>query len=196
MKAGNKQTKDNDENEKKEILEKSENTDPVVNDDILMDNEISREPTGAQSKSSSVIFTAEPTTNLKVTKKVVRPKGSDDEEFDLILMYDNPKWSLGLGDFVIYSMFTSAVLTYFLIYLPYYIFYTPELGLILPWLLFFICGLSILVGFFLTLKLLEKRDYLPGLPISIGLGFFVFVICILILQLINYILYSEFAIII
>jgi hypothetical protein len=173
----------------KKALDEAESSDKSA--DLAEDIEI----TG--SGSGNMNITAEPATNLKVSKKVVRSKGSDDDdEFDLILMYDNPKWSLGLGDFVIYSMFTSAVLTYFLIYLPYYIFYTPELGLILPWLLFFVCGISILVGFFFTLKLLEKRDYLPGLPISIGLGFIVFIICILILQLINYILYSEFAIII
>jgi MFS family permease len=195
-KASNRRAKDNDKREEKVIKEKTENTDHMEAEGVLKDNELSSEPKGTRSKSSSVIFTTEPATNLKVSKKLVRPKKSDDDEFDLILMYDNPKWSLGLGDFVIYSMFTSAVLTYFLIYLPYYIFYTPELGLILPWLLFFICGLSILVGFFLTLKLLEKRDYLPGLPISIGLGFVVFIICIMILQLINYMLYSEFAIII
>jgi hypothetical protein len=184
--------------EKVEKVEKEKivNNDPAIAENSLMLNEIGNGLKETDTKSGSVIFTTEPATNLKVSKKVIKPRGSPDDEFDLILMYDNPNWSLGLGDFVIYSMFTSAVLTYFLIYLPYYIFYTPELGLILPWLLFFICGLSILVGFFFTLKLLEKRDYLPGLPISIGLGFIVFVICILILQLINYMLYSEFAIII
>ena len=120
----------------------------------------------------------------------------NDEGFDLMLMFDNPDWSLGLGDFVIYSMFTSAVLTYIMLYLPYYIFYSPLLGLILPWVIFFFCTLGLLVGFFITIKLLETRDYLPGLPISISIGFIVFVICIIILQLINYFMFNEFAIII
>jgi hypothetical protein len=120
---------------------------------------------------------------------------NDDEEFDLMLMYDNPNWSLGLGDFVIYSMFTSAVLTYSLLYLPYYIFYSPILGLLLPWLIFVFSALGLLTGFFITLRLLQKREYLPGLPITIGCGLVVFIICILILQLVNYLWYSEFAII-
>ena len=127
-------------------------------------------------------------------KKPVKP--TKPEEFDLMLMYDSPEWSLGLGDFVIYSMFTSAVLTYFMIYLPYYIFYTPTLGLVLPWIFFLVCGIGILIGFALTIKLLEKRDYLPGLPISVGLGFFVFILCIVVLQITNYLLYSEFAVLI
>jgi hypothetical protein len=129
------------------------------------------------------------------TSKLKKPKSQDDE-FDLILMYDNPDWSLGLGDFVIYSMFTSAVLTYTLLYIPYYIFYTPAIGLILPWVIFIICALGLLVGFFVTLRLLEKHEYLPGLPITIGCGFLVFIICILVLQGINYLFYNEFAIII
>ena len=120
---------------------------------------------------------------------------STDKDFDLMLMFDKPDWSLGLGDFVIYSMFTSAVLTYTLLYLPYYIFYTPELGLILPWVIFLLCTAGLLVGFFTTLKLLQKREYLPGLPFSIGSGFVVFIVCILILQLVNYIMFNEFAII-
>ena len=132
------------------------------------------------------------------TWKISNPKKSikkSGDEFDLMLMFDNPDWSLGLGDFVIYSMFTSAVLTYCLLYLPYYIFYTPALGLILPWIIFFLCSIGLLIGFFITLRLLKKRDYLPGLPISIGCGFAVFIICIIILQLINYLLFNEFAII-
>ena len=120
---------------------------------------------------------------------------NDDEEFDLMLMYDNPNWSLGLGDFVIYSMFTSAVLTYCLLYLPYYIFYSPILGLLLPWIIFIFSALGLLTGFFITLRLLQKREYLPGLPITIGCGLVVFIICIVILQLVNYLWYSQFAII-
>lgn len=132
--------------------------------------------------------------NSKSSINVSRKK--PDDEFDLMLMYDNPNWSLGLGDFVIYSMFTSAVLTYCLLYLPYYIFYSPSLGLILPWLIFFISMLGLLLGFFLTLRLLKKRDYLPGLPITIGCGFLVFVTCIIILQVVNYVMFNEFVIII
>ena len=146
-----------------------------------------------KTQNPSKIQLAKPTPG-KTGGKLTKP-GTEDE-FDLMLMYDNPDWSLGLGDFVIYSMFTSAVLTYFLLYLPYYIFYSPVLGLVLPWILFGICTLGLLFGFFITLRLLKKRDYLPGLPITIGCGFIVFILCVIILQLVNYVLYNEFAIII
>jgi hypothetical protein len=149
------------------------------------------------NEPSQPISTVKPARAMlhKKPKKTIRRK-TQNEDFDLMLMFDNPNWSLGLGDFVIYSMFTSIVLTYTMIYLPYYIFYSPALGLLLPWVIFIICTVALLMGFFITLKLLEKREYLPGLPISIGLGLLVFVICILVLQIINYLLYSEFAIII
>ncbi len=165
---------------------------------------VAPESENISNKSKQSIMISEPIKSLvkpskaliqKSPKKIFKLRKKE-EEFDLMLMYDNPDWSLGFGDFVIYSMFTSAVLTYTMIYLPYYIFYSPLLGLILPWLVFFLCTIGLLVGFFITLKLLEKRDYLPGLPISIGLGFIVFISCIIILQVINYILFNEFAIII
>lgn len=154
--------------------------------------------------SNSIPTTQDTLEPIKSSKKEkseqlrdLRTKPKDDsEEFDLMLMFDNPEWSLGLGDFVIYSMFTSAVLTYCLLYLPYYIFYSPALGILLSWAIFLICATGLLFGFYITLKLLQKHDYLPGLPITIACGFIVFIFCIIILQLINYILFNEFAIII
>ncbi len=141
----------------------------------------------------------------KVEKRVVyrkakgvsiKKEAKTEEDLDLMLMFENPDWSLGLGDFVIYSMFTSVVLTYTLVYLPYYIFYSPALGLILPWVIFLVCVVGLIFGFLITLKLLEKHEYLPGLPISIGFGLLAFMICMIILQLVNYMLFNEFAIII
>jgi hypothetical protein len=160
-------------------------TNPLSNNTNL--NDISQLKSGAKSASSPNIGKQ----HLHKSKH-----NANDEDFDLMLMFDNPEWSLGLGDFVIYSMFTSAVLTYWLLYLPYYIFYTPLLGLILPWIIFVICALGLLLGFYITLKLLQKYEYLPGLPITIGSGFLVFIICIIIMQIINYLLFNEFVIII
>ncbi|WP_455392927.1 hypothetical protein [[Eubacterium] cellulosolvens] len=156
--------------------------------------EPTNQPINQPTNQTTIQPTNQPADNKLAPGKTA--KMTEDDEFDLILMYDNPDWSLGLGDFVIYSMFTSAVLTYFLLYLPYYIFYSPTIGLILPWLIFIICTFGLLLGFFLTLRLLQKRDYLPGLPITIGCGFLVFVICIIVLQVVNYILFNEFVIII
>lgn len=161
------------------------------NTNITTQAKINEAETNKEIKESKEKPEQKPRTN-KLNKRVKK----NDDDFDLMLMFDNPDWSLGLGDFVIYSMFTSAVLTYCLLYLPYYIFYSPLLGLVLPWVIFILCALSLLIGFFITLKLLQTRDYLPGLPISISFGFIVFIICITILQLINYILFNEFAIII
>jgi len=146
-----------------------------------------------QQKNISELEVADKISKLKAAKQT-KSKKSDDE-FDLILMYDTPDWSLGLGDFVIYSMFSSAVLTYCMLYLPYYIFYSPTLGLVLPWVVFIICKVGLLIGFRITINQLKKKEYTPGVPITVACGFGVFILTILVLQIINFLMYNEFAII-
>jgi hypothetical protein len=49
------------------------------------------------------------------------------DDSDLWMMYEAKDWSIGIGDFVIYSMFAAFVLTHTLQFLPYYGFYTPAI---------------------------------------------------------------------
>ena len=117
----------------------------------------------------------------------------DDDETDLIMLYETPQWSLGLGDLVIYSMFSAVGLTYTLTYLPYYGFYNQVLGFLIPWLVFLVITIAILGGFSVTIKLLRKHDILPGLPVSVGLVLVAFFICVGVLQLANFLIYNTFA---
>jgi hypothetical protein len=126
----------------------------------------------------------------KKTVKVVKPPVDDDS--DLMLLYETPKWSIGIGDFVIYSMFTAFVLTHTLQFLPYYGFYTPGLGFILPWVIFLITAFGLLAGYTFTLRLLSKRPLLPGLPLAIALGLAAFLISISVMELVNYLAYGKF----
>jgi hypothetical protein len=129
----------------------------------------------------------EPTSNPK-------PKPEyDDDETDLIMLYETPNWSLGLGDLVIYSMFAAVGLTYTLTYLPYYGFYNQYLGFIIPWLVFTAITIAILAGFSVTIRLLRKHDIMPGLPVSVGFALITFFICIGILQLANFLIFNTFA---
>lgn len=118
---------------------------------------------------------------------------NEEDETDLIMLYETPHWSLGLGDLVIYSMFAAVGLTYTLTYLPYYGYYNLALGFIIPWLVFCIITIAILAGFSVTIKLLRKRDIMPGLPVSVALGLVAFLACIGFLQLVNFLIFNTFA---
>jgi hypothetical protein len=116
-----------------------------------------------------------------------------DDDSDLMLMYEAPQWSIGIGDFVIYSMFAAFVLTHTMQFLPYYGFYTPEIGFVLPWLIFLITILAILAGFAFTIKMLSERSLMPGLPLAIALGLVSFFGSIVIMEIFNFITYGKFA---
>jgi hypothetical protein len=126
-------------------------------------------------------------------KSKPKPASYDDDETDLIMLYETPQWSLGLGDLVIYSMFSAVGLTYTLTYLPYYGFYNQVLGFIIPWLVFLVITIAILGGFSVTIKLLRKHDIMPGLPVSVAFALIAFFICVGVLQLVNFMIYNTFA---
>jgi hypothetical protein len=79
-----------------------------------------------------------------------------------ILTYTSQDWEIGIGDLAFYSMFTSHMFTQF--------------GVTA----FILVTVGILIGSLTTLKLLEKRGMLPGLPIPIALGLIGFVLFIII----------------
>lgn len=116
-----------------------------------------------------------------------------DDDADVMLMYETPTWSIGVGDFVIYSMFAAFVLTHTLQFLPYYGFYTPAIGFIIPWFVFLVTTVGLLGGFIFTLKLLSKKSLMPGLPLAIFLGLTFFLIQLAIMEIFNYLAYGKFA---
>jgi hypothetical protein len=100
----------------------------------------------------------------------VKSKKDDDIDNMLTSMtYSAKEWDVGIGDLVFYSMLASQPLT------PYFIF-THGLGLLstyglwIFWLISLFTIIGILIGFVITIKLLEKNSMLPGLPCSIALG--------------------------
>ncbi|MEM3061395.1 MAG: hypothetical protein QW265_03205, partial [Candidatus Bathyarchaeia archaeon] len=68
---------------------------------------------------------------------------------------------IGMGDVVFYSMLASTAMINF--------------GLAE----FFTTSLGILIGVFLSFKILEKRELFPGLPLALGLGLFFMVLTVL-----------------
>lgn len=85
------------------------------------------------------------------------------------MTYSSNDWDVGIGDLVFYSMLASQPLT------PYFITthginLMADYGLWIFWLISLFTVIGILVGFIITIKLLERNSMLPGLPCSIFLG--------------------------
>jgi len=97
---------------------------------------------------------------------------NDVDDTDTILTsmtYSSQDWDIGIGDLVFYSMLASQPLT------PYFIFnhgmYLLETyGIWIFWLICLCTIIGILIGFIITIRLLERNSMLPGLPLSIALG--------------------------
>jgi hypothetical protein len=111
----------------------------------------------------------------KQVKKVILESDTDDSDFMLNSMtYSSKDWDLGIGDLVFYSMLASQPLT------PYFIL-NHGLGLLNTyglWIFWVICLftiIGILIGFVITIRLLERNSMLPGLPCSIALGLIGFI---------------------
>jgi hypothetical protein len=166
---------------------------PQPEPEILTENipEVTSLPEPVSTAQEPVSEEPSPTPNPEPTLK--KEPAYDDDETDLIMLYETPQWSLGLGDLVIFSMFSAVGLTYTLTYLPYYGFYNQALGFIIPWLVFAVVTIAILAGFSVTIKMLRKHDIMPGLPVSVGFGLIAFFICIGILQLANFLIFNTFA---
>ena len=79
------------------------------------------------------------------------------------MTYGTEDWELGIGDLVFYAMLGSHTLKIGADLIPTY-------GIFAPWIFFLTTLVGIIVGFFITLKLLERNVLLPGLPIPIVLG--------------------------
>jgi hypothetical protein len=162
-------------------------------------------------KSNQTAVTAEekvsspapvPSTEPKISSGAPKPKSKPkkivvhdavEDDSDLMLLYEASDWSIGIGDFVMYSMFAAFVLTHTLQFLPYYGFYTPVLGFVLPWLVFLITITGLLVGYTFTLKLLSRKSLMPGLPLAIALGLVSFLGALVIMEIFNFLAYGKFA---
>lgn len=98
-----------------------------------------------------------------------RRRGMDAEHLMKSMTYNTPSWDLGIGDLVFYSMLAGHSFQYGA---GYY----DKVGIIAPFLMLILSMTGILVGFVITIRLLEKNKILPGLPMSMFIGIFGFLI--------------------
>ncbi len=106
--------------------------------------------------------------NLKKQKGLLgKFSAGDSGDFseDLLssMTYGTDEWELGIGDLVFYGMLGSHTLMIGTALIP-------KFGIFAPWIFFATTLVGIIIGFFITLKLLERGKLLPGLPIPIVLG--------------------------
>ena len=109
-------------------------------------------------------------------KKIIEMTEEDeDTNLPVDMTYATRNWEIGLGDLAFYSMLSTHTLL-----LGFQIDFLLDFGLIGAIIPCFATTLGIILGAFFTFQLLKKREMLPGLPISIGLGILFYLISLLI----------------
>ena len=98
-----------------------------------------------------------------------RKRGMDAEHLMRSMTYNTRDWDLGIGDLVFYSMLAGHSFQYGA---GYY----DKVGLFAPLLMFTLSIIGILIGFVITIRALERNKILPGLPMSMFIGIFGFLI--------------------
>lgn len=107
-------------------------------------------------------------------KKIIELNEEKNKEFCEV-SYALPDYEIGLGDLTFYSMLACSTLR-----VGYNTSFINEWGLLAIFLPCIMSIIGIIIGALITFKLLEKKEILPGLPISILLGIGLFGIIILI----------------
>jgi MFS family permease len=114
-------------------------------------------------------------------------KGEDITTYGL---YEGKHYSLGIGDFIFFSLLASASFTWFMLKIPWMGFYVSILGEVLAVAMTAVVIAAILLGLKHTLGFLEKDNVMPGLPISILWGLIAFIVCAGSLEVVNLIFYG------
>ena len=113
-------------------------------------------------------------------KKIIEmTEADDDTNLPVDMTYATRNWEIGLGDLAFYSMLSTHTLL-----LGFQLDFLIEFGLIGGIIPCVCTTVGIIIGAIITFQLLKKRELLPGLPISVGLGILFYVISLLIFWLI------------
>ncbi len=112
-------------------------------------------------------------------KKIIEMTEADENaNLPVDMTYTDRNWEIGLGDLAFYSMLSTHTLL-----LGFQLDFLIEFGLLGAIIPFVCTTVGIVLGAIITFRLLRKREMLPGLPISIGLGILFYGISILIFWL-------------
>ncbi len=106
-------------------------------------------------------------------------------------LYEGKHYSLGIGDFIFFSIMASTTFTWFMMKMPWMGFYVPALGEVLIVVLTLIIMAVILLGLKQTLVFVDRESIMPGLPLSVLWGLLSFLGIVLVLQGVDYVFYGE-----
>ena len=106
-------------------------------------------------------------------------------------LYEGKDFSLGIGDFIFFSVLVSMTFKWMMLKLPWMAFYAFGLGELLAVLVTFLVIVVVLIGLKQTLGFLEKEKVMPGLPISVLWGLLTFIGMILFLEIFNWIGWGQ-----
>lgn len=112
-------------------------------------------------------------------KKIIEMTETDETvNLPIDMTYTDRNWEIGLGDLAFYSMLSTHTLL-----LGFQLDFLIEFGLVGAIVPFVCTTIGVLIGAIITFQLLKKRELLPGLPISIGLGILFYSVSLLIFWL-------------
>ncbi|MDG6225222.1 MAG: hypothetical protein QCI82_06885 [Candidatus Thermoplasmatota archaeon] len=115
-------------------------------------------------------------------------KGEDITSYGL---YEGKHYSLGIGDFIFFSLLSSTAFTWFMLKMPWMGYYQFLWGELIALLFTVLVACAIILGLKQTLSYLEKDSIMPGLPLSVLWGLIAFLACALLVQAMNLIFYGS-----
>ncbi len=106
-------------------------------------------------------------------------------------LYEGKYYSLGIGDFIFFSVLVSATFKWMMLKVPWMDFYLPGWGEVVVGLATAIIGALVILGLKKTLSYLDKENVMPGLPLSVLFGLVGFFSIVIFLQLTNVIFFGS-----
>jgi len=108
--------------------------------------------------------------NLSVQKKKSRFEVAPGEDITSYGLYEGKYYSLGLGDFIFFSVIVGSTFKWLMLKLPWAAFYSVGWGEVLAILGTIIVAELVILGLKKTLGYLDKEKVMPGLPLSVLYG--------------------------
>jgi MFS family permease len=117
-------------------------------------------------------------------------KVHSEEDITSYGLYEGKHYSLGIGDFIFFSLLASTAFTWFMLKMPWMGFYLPFWGEVIAILFTIVVVGAIMLGLKKTLSYLDKDSIMPGLPLSVLWGLIAFFASAVFLQIVNAVFYG------
>ncbi len=106
-------------------------------------------------------------------------------------LYEGKHFSLGIGDFIFFSVLVTATFKWMMLKVPWMGFYEFGYGELLAVSITMLVAASVILGLKKTLSYLERENVMPGLPLSVLYGLVALISSFIFLEIINWIGYGQ-----